>query len=67
MPDFCDMGHEAEEMARKAALSMAGTRRADAPSRETCAECGAPIPEARRAAVPGVTMCVACQAAAEGA
>jgi phage/conjugal plasmid C-4 type zinc finger TraR family protein len=26
-----------------------------------CAQCGAPIPEARRAAVPGVRLCVACQ------
>ena len=27
-----------------------------------CEECDAPIPEARRAAVPGVRLCVACQA-----
>jgi phage/conjugal plasmid C-4 type zinc finger TraR family protein len=27
-----------------------------------CAECDAPIPEARRRAVPGVRHCVACQA-----
>jgi phage/conjugal plasmid C-4 type zinc finger TraR family protein len=27
-----------------------------------CAECAAPIPEARRAAVPGVRLCVGCQA-----
>ena len=26
-----------------------------------CAECDAPIPEARRKAVPGVRLCVACQ------
>ena len=26
-----------------------------------CAECGEPIPEARRKAVPGVRLCVACQ------
>ena len=26
-----------------------------------CAECGEPIPEARRAALPGVKLCVECQ------
>ncbi|ARC89735.1 DksA/TraR family C4-type zinc finger protein [Rhodovulum sp. MB263] len=28
-----------------------------------CAECGEPIPEARRQALPGVKLCVACQGA----
>jgi phage/conjugal plasmid C-4 type zinc finger TraR family protein len=28
-----------------------------------CADCGSEIPEARRAALPGVRRCVACQAA----
>ena len=32
-----------------------------------CAECGASIPEARRRAVPGVTLCIDCQGAAEAA
>ena len=27
-----------------------------------CAECGTDIPEARRTAVPGVRLCIACQA-----
>ncbi|MDX1381231.1 MAG: DksA/TraR family C4-type zinc finger protein [Xanthomonadales bacterium] len=30
-----------------------------------CRECGKPIPEARRQAVPGVRLCVACQEAAD--
>ena len=30
--------------------------------RTTCEECEEPIPEARRAAIPGVTRCVKCQA-----
>jgi len=30
-----------------------------------CAECGTEIPQARRAALPGVRMCVACQSAAD--
>ena len=34
-------------------------------SRKTCAECGEAIPEARRAAVPGVRLCLPCQAEAD--
>ena len=30
-------------------------------SLSNCEECGKPIPEARREAVPGVRLCVACQ------
>ncbi len=30
-------------------------------SRKDCAECGEPIPEARRQAVPGVRLCIQCQ------
>jgi len=30
-------------------------------SLEFCAECDEPIPEARRKAIPGVKLCVACQ------
>ena len=37
----------------------------DQPSLAECEECGADIPEARRLAVPGVRLCVACQTAAE--
>ncbi|HEX5307101.1 MAG TPA: DksA/TraR family C4-type zinc finger protein [Dyella sp.] len=33
------------------------------PGLEHCEECDASIPEARRKAVPGVRLCVACQAA----
>ena len=32
-----------------------------------CEACGAPIPAARRAAVPGVRRCIECQGAAESA
>ena len=31
------------------------------PSLEKCEECDAPIPKARREAIPGVRLCVACQ------
>lgn len=30
-------------------------------SRDECESCGDPIPEARRKAVPGVRLCIACQ------
>jgi phage/conjugal plasmid C-4 type zinc finger TraR family protein len=45
-----------------------GIRRARAqlpngPALESCAECGAKIPEARREAIPGVRLCVGCQEA----
>jgi phage/conjugal plasmid C-4 type zinc finger TraR family protein len=31
-----------------------------------CAECGEPIPEARRRALPGATLCIDCQRARDG-
>jgi phage/conjugal plasmid C-4 type zinc finger TraR family protein len=47
-----------------------GVRRAQSrlpagPGLEHCADCGAPIPEARRTAIPGVRLCVTCQEAAD--
>jgi len=35
------------------------------PSLTECDDCGEDIPEARRLAVPGVTMCIYCQAKSE--
>lgn len=34
-------------------------------ARRDCAECGERIPEARRKAVPGVRLCIACQEVAD--
>ena len=34
---------------------------------ESCAECEEPIPEARRVALPGVKLCIACQNERDGA
>lgn len=34
-------------------------------SAEHCEECDAPIPEARRLAIPGVKLCISCQAEQE--
>lgn len=40
---------------------MQARRRATGASRTHCAECEEPIPEARRQAIPGVTLCIDCQ------
>jgi len=49
----------------KDAVSRAQGRLPQGPSLTHCAGCGAPIPEARRAALPGVRLCVACQELAD--
>lgn len=43
------------------AVERARSRLPRGESRADCAECGEPIPEARRKAIPGVRLCVACQ------
>jgi phage/conjugal plasmid C-4 type zinc finger TraR family protein len=45
----------------KDAIERAKSRLPVGPSLESCAECGAKIPEARREAIPGVRLCLACQ------
>ena len=47
----------------KDGIKRATSRLPTGPSLESCAECGASIPEARRAAMPGVRLCIACQEA----
>ena len=47
-----------------------GVRRAKSrlphgPGATHCDQCGEPIPEARRAALPGVRLCIACQTKAD--
>ena len=43
----------------------AQSRLPQGPSLTHCADCGASIPEARRAAIPGVRLCLPCQEAAD--
>jgi phage/conjugal plasmid C-4 type zinc finger TraR family protein len=45
------------------AVQRARSRLPQGESRKECEECGARIPEARRKAVPGVRLCITCQAA----
>ena len=47
----------------KDGIKRAQSRLPSGESLESCASCGARIPEARRAAIPGVRLCVACQEA----
>jgi phage/conjugal plasmid C-4 type zinc finger TraR family protein len=45
----------------KDAIKRAKSQLPTGPSLESCAECGARIPEARREAIPGVRLCLTCQ------
>ncbi|WP_142806515.1 DksA/TraR family C4-type zinc finger protein [Stenotrophomonas maltophilia] len=45
------------------AIARARRQLREGPGLEHCEECDAPIPLARRQAVPGVRLCVACQQA----
>ncbi|MGH8041325.1 MAG: DksA/TraR family C4-type zinc finger protein [Rudaea sp.] len=45
----------------KDAIQRARSKATKGPSLKRCQECNAPIPTARRKAVPGVRLCVACQ------
>ena len=45
----------------KDAIQRAKSQLPTGPSLEACADCGAAIPEARRAAIPGVRLCLPCQ------
>ena len=47
----------------KDAIKRARSQLRQGPGLEHCEECEAAIPEARRKAVPGVRLCVACQEA----
>lgn len=44
------------------AVARARSKQHKGPGLSHCEECGAPIPAARRKAVPGARLCVACQA-----
>lgn len=60
MADIIDTAAEIEEFQRNSALSAHRIDR-NAVSAERCEECDEPIPEPRRAAVPGCKTCAECQ------
>lgn len=64
MADIIDTAAEIEELQRNAALSAHRINR-NAASAERCEECDEPIPEPRRAAVPGCHTCAECQSVIE--
>lgn len=60
MADLADMAQAEQE--RLNARSAERLIRDHAPKAlDFCAECGEPIPEARRLAVPGCRLCIECQ------
>lgn len=60
MADAMDLVQQRVEEQRQRHINSARCR-VVAPSRFTCEECDAPIPEARRIAIQGVELCVTCQ------
>ncbi|MFP2308691.1 TraR/DksA family transcriptional regulator [Citrobacter braakii] len=60
MADIIDNASTLEDLQREAALSMHRLNHS-AVSATHCEECGDNLPEARRKAYPGCTMCVGCQ------
>ena len=67
--DDIDRACETEARARDAAIEHERAHHTNLPweiaSAEECAGCYCQIPDARREAIPGVQLCVACQSAAE--
>lgn len=58
--------NEQIEVSTEEALARVRLRgRRGGESLSECADCGEPIPEGRRRAVPGVRLCVACQSEAD--
>ena len=70
MTDEFDRASEREQCDRDLAIEHERghyARNWEVDSATECAGCGAQIPEARREAIPGVQLCVECQAEAERA
>ncbi len=63
MADLADMAQERIE--QQLEISLRNMRRKEEPSAEFCESCGEEIPEKRRIALPGVTLCVDCKSLEE--
>lgn len=57
--------HEQIDATVQDAIARARSRLPTGASRTRCEDCDEPIPDARRHAMPGVRLCVACQDAAD--
>ncbi|MGO0671828.1 TraR/DksA family transcriptional regulator [Klebsiella michiganensis] len=64
MADAMDIAQQREQAERERLINNARSHIA-APSRFTCEECEAPIPEERLIAILGVALCVTCKEIAE--
>lgn len=64
MADSMDLVQQRVEEERQRNIHIARARQPGV-SRVLCIECGAPIPPARRRAIPGVQCCITCQEIAE--
>lgn len=68
MADTVDMAQAHEQRLRAQAVERAvAAARIGGPGADRCHECGEPIPEERRMAVPHAMNCTACQALLERA
>ncbi len=65
--DEADLAQASQERFERQALERQLASLPTGESAEECEECGEPIPEGSRRAVPGCTRCVRCQAAIERA
>lgn len=61
MADLADLAQQSTEVYLKAARRNSQRLKPMGESAKVCDECGEAIPEARRQAVPGCRLCVACQ------
>ena len=64
MPDYMDHIQERQTESLSRQINAARVKPCGAAAL-VCEECDAPIPEARRIAIPGVVFCVTCQQIAE--
>ncbi len=64
--DKADIANDYIEWRTEQALKARQYRPSELASRAVCKECHEPIPAARRRALPGVQLCVACQTWLEG-
>lgn len=62
MADEADTANDYAEQARAMAIrNISDHMRRTSEALENCAECGEPIPQARREAMPGCEHCIKCQ------
>ncbi|GED46425.1 hypothetical protein HME01_22770 [Vreelandella aquamarina] len=64
--DKADVANDYIEWRTEQAINAQRQQSSAVASRAVCKECHEPIPAARRKALPGVQLCVACQTQMEG-